>query len=96
VIVTVSFAAEVFMLQGMSPGGVVSLPTSIELVKLVGRVGVGVKERCEELFRILVVVGEYRIKWEWSEGDVDDSQVGRWGFSIESRHPFILLRGLVL
>jgi len=84
------------MFEGVSPGGVVSLPTSVELVEFVGGVWGWTKEGNEEVFRILIVRREYRIEWERSEGDVDDGQAGRWGFPSESKRPFILLRGLVL
>jgi len=66
--------------EGVGPSGVVSLPTSIELVELMRCVGRRAEESFEEGFGILVVVGEDRVNWEWSEGDLDDSQVGRWGF----------------
>jgi len=39
-----------------------------------------VKERCEKLFQVFVVWREDRVGREWSEGDVNDYQVGRWGF----------------
>jgi len=38
------------------------------------------EEGLEEGFEILVVCREDGFGREWSEGDLDDSQVGRWGF----------------
>jgi len=48
-------------------------------MELVQRVGRRSEERFEEVFGILVVIGEDRVGREWSKGYVDDSQVGRWG-----------------
>ena len=64
----------------MAPGSVVPLPTSVELMELVGRIGGGMKEGLRELFGVLIIRGEDRIVREWSEGDVDDSQIGGWDF----------------
>jgi len=38
------------------------------------------EEGFKEFSGILVVWGEDRIGREWSEGDLDDCQLGRWGF----------------
>jgi len=56
VIAAVRFLAEVLVFEGVRPGSVVVLPTSIVLMELVGRVGVGLEERSEELFRVLIVI----------------------------------------
>jgi len=76
VIVAVHLFAEVAVFEGVFPSGVVSLPMSVELVKLVGHVGFGAEERCEELLEVLIIHGKNRVGREWSDGDVDDSQVG--------------------
>ena len=55
-IAAVRFLAEVLVFEGVRPGSVVVLPTSIVLMELVGRVGVGLEERSEELFRVLIVI----------------------------------------
>jgi len=80
VVVAVCFLAKVGVFKGVAPSGVVSLPTSIELVELVGREWRWTKEGFKVLSRIFVVWGKNGIGREWSKGDVDDCQVGRWGF----------------
>jgi len=52
------------------------------------------EEVLKELFRVFVVRWEDRVGREWSEGDVDDGQVGRWGFWSDKSRPFIFWRGL--
>ena len=49
------------------------LPTSVKLMELVQCVGRRSEERFEEVFGILVVIGEDRVGREWSKGYVDDS-----------------------
>jgi len=66
--------------ESVAPSGVISLPTSVELVELVGGVGRWTEEGFKEFSGILIVWGEDRIGGEWSEGDLDDCQFGRWGF----------------
>jgi len=80
VVAAIRFFTKVGVLEGVAPSGVVSLPTSIELVKLVGREWRWTKEGFKVLSGILVVWGKNGIGREWSKGDVDDFQVGRWGF----------------
>jgi len=48
VVVAICLSAEVFMFEGVGMGGVVSLPTRVELVELMGRVQRWTKEGCEE------------------------------------------------
>jgi len=76
VVAAVCFGAEVCVFKAVGPAGVISLPTRVELVELVGCVGFGAEKRGEELFGVLIIHGEDRVDWEWSEGNVDDSQVG--------------------
>jgi len=64
VVAAVCLLAEVFVFKGVGPGGVVSLPTNIELVELMGRIGVGAEERCEELLGVLIIHGKNRVDWE--------------------------------
>jgi len=90
VVAAICLLAEVLVFKSMGPGCVVSLPTSIELVELMQCVGRRMEEGFKEVFGILVIRGEDRIGREWSEGDVDDSRVGRWGFLSDRSRPFIL------
>jgi len=80
VVVAVRFLAEVGMFEGVAPSGIVSLPISVELVELVGREWRWMKEGFKVFSGIFVVCREDGIGREWSEGDVDDCQVGRWEF----------------
>jgi len=63
VVVAVRFLAEIGVFKGVGPGGVVTLPTSVELVELVRSEGSRAEETLEEVFRILVVEREDRIGW---------------------------------
>ena len=74
----------------MCEGDVVVFVFRVVLVELVGRVGVGAEEGAEE-----VEGGGGRRRFG---GTVllSGSQVGRWGFWMRSRRPFILWRGLSL
>src|SRR6266850_3728013 len=76
-VVAVRLLAEVFVLKGMRPGGVVTFPTRVEFVELVGRIRWWTKEGMEEDFRVLIIVGEYGFDWEWGKGDMDDSHDGQ-------------------
>jgi len=80
VVAAVRFFAKVGMFEGVSPSGVVALPTSVELIELMGREWRWTKEGFKVFGGIFVICGENGIDREWSEGDVDDCQVGRWGF----------------
>jgi len=80
VVVAVRFLAKVGVFKGVAPSGIVSFPTSVKLVELVGREWRWAKEGFKVLGGIFVVWGENGIGREWSEGDVNDCQVGRWGF----------------
>jgi len=80
VVVAVHFLAEVGVFKGVSPSGIVTLPTSVELVELVGQEWRWTKEGFKVFSGIFVVCRENGIGREWSEGNVDDCQVGRWGF----------------
>ena len=60
-VVAIRLLAEVAVFKGMSPSGVVSLPMSVELNELVGRVRGRAEEGCEELFQVLVVGREDRV-----------------------------------
>ena len=79
-VAAVCFFAEMGVFKGVGPGGVVVLPTSVKLVELVRSEGSRVEETFEEVLQVFVVGREDRVGWQWSSGDVDDSQVGRWGF----------------
>ena len=48
VVAAVGLPAEVFVFKGVGMGGVVSLPTRVELVELMGCVRWGTEERREE------------------------------------------------
>jgi len=50
VVATVRLLAEVFVFKRMGVGGVVALPTRVELVELVGRIWRRTKEGLEEDF----------------------------------------------
>jgi len=50
VVVAVHLPAEVLVLKGVGPGGIVSFPTRVELVELMGRVWWGTKEGLKEDF----------------------------------------------
>jgi len=50
VVATIRLPAEVFVFEGMGVSGVVSLPTRVELVELMGRIWQWAKEGCEEGF----------------------------------------------
>ena len=63
-----------FVFEGVGMGGIVSPPTRVELVELMGRVRRGTKEGCEEGLGVLIIVGEYGFEREWGKGDMDDGQ----------------------
>ena len=48
VVAAVRLSAEAFVFEGVGMGGVVSLPTRVELVELMGRVWRWAKEGCKE------------------------------------------------
>ena len=79
-VAAVRFFAKVGVFEGVAPSGVILLPTSVKLVKLVGREWRWMKEGFKVLGGIFVIWGESGIGREWSKGNVDDCQVGRWGF----------------
>ena len=91
VVSAASFPAVVGVLQRMCEGDVVVFLLRVVLVELVGRVGIRAEEGSKE----------------GKGGGVDrrrfggaillkGSQVGRWGFLMRSRCPFIFWRGLFL
>ena len=82
--------AVVGVLQRMSEGDVVELVLRVELVELVGCIGIRAEEGSEEIKR-----GTGRKQFGGAVL-LNGSQVGRWGFSTKSRRPFILWRGLSL
>ena len=79
-VAAVRLFAKVFVFKGVRLGGVISLPTRVELVELMGCIWGETKEGFEEFSGIFVVWRENRIGREWSSGNLDDCQVGRWGF----------------
>ena len=74
----------------MCEGDVIELVLWVELVEFVGCVGVRAEEGSEEIER-----GAGRKRFGGAVL-LNGSQVGRWGFSMKSRRPFILWRGLSL
>ena len=53
--------AKVLVFDRVAPGSVVALPTSIELVELVGQVWMRTEEGFEEFFQIFIVKREDRV-----------------------------------
>jgi len=80
VVAAVCLFIKVLMFESVGSGGVVLLLTNVELVELMRCVGRRTEERLEELFRVFIVRREDRVGRKWGEGDLDDSQVERWGF----------------
>ena len=74
----------------MREGDVVELLLWVEFVEFVCRIGVGAEEGSEEVKR-----GAGRRRFGGAVL-LSGSQVGEWGFSMRSRRPFILSRGLSL
>ena len=74
----------------MREGDVVVFLFGVVLVELVGRVRVGAEEGAKE-----VEGGSGRRQFGGAVL-LSGSQVGRWGFWMRSRRPFILWRGLSL
>ena len=74
----------------MCEGDVVVFVFWFVFVELVGRVGVGAEEGSKE-----VDGGSGRSRFGGAVL-LSGSQVGRWGFWMKSRRPFILWRGLSL
>jgi len=58
----VHLLTEVSMFETVFPAGIISLPTRVELVELVGCIGGSSEEGSEELFRVLIVGWENRFK----------------------------------
>ena len=90
VISTPVFSAIVAVFQRVREGDVVVFVCWFILVELVGRVGVGAEEGSEEIDG-----GGGRSRFGGAVL-LSGSQVGRWGFWMKSRRPFILWRGLSL
>ena len=84
------FLAVVAVFQRMCEGDVVELLRWVKLVEFVHRLGVRAEEGSEE-----VEGGAGRRRFGGAVL-LSGSQVGRWGFSMKSRRPFILWRGLSL
>jgi hypothetical protein len=90
VVSTPVFSAIVAVFQRVCEGDVVVFVLWLVLVEFVGRIGVGAEEGSEEIDG-----GSGRSRFGGAVL-LSGSQVGRWGFSMRSRHPFILWRGLSL
>ena len=91
VVSAASFAAVVGVLQRMREGDVVIFLFRVVFVELVGRVGIRAEEGSKE--------GKGRGADRRRFGGavlLRGSQVGRWGFLMRSRRPFIFWRGLCL
>jgi len=78
VVAAVAFSTESLVFKGVSPGGVASFLTGVELVKFVGRKWGDAKKRFEEDFRVFVVSREDGIDGKWGKRDIDNSQCGGW------------------
>ena len=63
----VSFFAKALMFDRMAPGSIVTLPTNVVLVELMGQIWVGAEEGLKELFQVLIVRKEDRVGREWSK-----------------------------
>jgi len=66
VVAAVRFFTEVLVFDRVTPGSVVVLPTSVELMELMGQVWARVKEGFSN-FQIFVVKREDRVDREWSK-----------------------------
>ena len=84
------FLAVVAVFQRMCEGDVIELLLWFKLVEFVRRIGVRAEEGSEE-----IEGGAGRRRFGGAVL-LSGSQVGRWGFWMRSRRPFILWRGLSL
>jgi len=72
-VATVLLFTEGLMLDGVTPGSVVVLLTSVELMS---QVWVWAEEASEEDFQVLIVNREDRVGREQGKWNIDDSQLG--------------------